>query len=72
MTCIESLHYILNLLEDEMGRRYIELFVATMAWKENKTEKSRKRLAECEKKFEEIQKGIMIFKEMHRKELEET
>ena len=69
---IEGLYYILDFLEDEMGERYIELFAATMDWKENKTEKSRKRLAECEKRVEEIGKDIKSFKEMHREELEEA
>ena len=72
MTYVEGLYYILDLLEDEMGRRYIEFLAATMDWKENKTEKSRKRLAECEKRVEEIGKDIKSFKEMHREELEEA
>lgn len=72
MTYIEGLYYILDFLEDEMGRRYIELLAATMDWKENKTEKSRKRLAECKKRVEEIEKDIKIFKEAHREELEKS
>lgn len=72
MIYIEALYHILDFLEDEMGERYLEVLDANMAWNEKKTEENCKRLTECKKLVEEISDDIKIFKELHRKELEES